>query len=289
MLATALGRHRGNGALDQLQQRLLHALSGHVPGDGGIVGLARNLVYLIDVDDTHLGLLDIIVALLQEFLDDVLDILPDVTRLGQGGGVGNGEGHVQQARQGFGQQCLAAARRPDEQDIALAQLHVLGPALAVTQALVMVVHGHREDFLGPCLADDILVENRVDLARYRQMVLGAVAAAFLHFFADDVVAQVHALITDEYRWPGNQFANLVLAFTTEGTVQQLAAFAGVGGVVAHSTALRPETELPIISATTMMTFAGFCKSRWHLMPDILDPNWAARTVANSPGAGLTCP
>ena len=51
MLAPALRRHRGDRALDQLEQRLLHALAGHVAGDRGVVALARDLVDLVDVDD----------------------------------------------------------------------------------------------------------------------------------------------------------------------------------------------------------------------------------------------
>ena len=40
MLAPALRRHGGDGALHDLEQRLLHALARHVAGDRGIVGLA---------------------------------------------------------------------------------------------------------------------------------------------------------------------------------------------------------------------------------------------------------
>ena len=40
VLAAALRRNRGDGAFDQLEQRLLHALAGNVAGDRGVVGLA---------------------------------------------------------------------------------------------------------------------------------------------------------------------------------------------------------------------------------------------------------
>ena len=105
-----------------LQQRLLHALARHVARDRGVVGLARDLVDLVDVDDAALRLLDVVVALLQQLLDDVLDVLADVAGLGQRGGVGDGERHIQQARQRLGQQRLARAGRPDQQDVALGQL-----------------------------------------------------------------------------------------------------------------------------------------------------------------------
>jgi hypothetical protein len=54
MLAAALRRHGGGGAFHDLQQRLLHALARHVAGDRGIVGLAADLVDLVDVDDAAL-------------------------------------------------------------------------------------------------------------------------------------------------------------------------------------------------------------------------------------------
>jgi septum formation inhibitor-activating ATPase MinD len=86
---------------------LLHALARHVARDGRVVALTRDLVDLIDVDDAGLRLLDVVVALLQQLLNDVLDIFADVARLGQRGRIRDGERHIQQTRQGLGQQRLA--------------------------------------------------------------------------------------------------------------------------------------------------------------------------------------
>ena len=141
MLAPALGRHRGHGALDQFQQRLLHALPGHVPGDGGVVGLTGDLVNFVDIDDSDLGLVHVVIALLQQLLDDVLNILADVARLGEGSGVGDGEGNIKEPGQGLSQQGLTAAGGAHQQDIAFAQLHFVA-SLAVAQALVVVVNRH---------------------------------------------------------------------------------------------------------------------------------------------------
>ena len=119
VLAPALRRHAGHGAFDQLEQRLLHALARHVAGDRGVVGLARDLVDLVDVDDAALGALDFVVAALQQLLDDVLDVLAHVAGFGQRGGIGHHEGHVEHARQRLGQQRLARAGGADQQDVAL--------------------------------------------------------------------------------------------------------------------------------------------------------------------------
>ena len=107
VLAPALRRHAGHRAFDQLEQRLLHAFARHVARDAGVVGLAADLVDLVDVDDAALRPLDVVVAVLQQLLDDVLDVLADVAGLGQRGRIGNDEGHVQQPRQGLRQQRLA--------------------------------------------------------------------------------------------------------------------------------------------------------------------------------------
>jgi len=191
MLAPALRRHRGDRAFDQLQKRLLHALARHVPRDRRVVGFARNLVDFIDVDDAGLRLFDIVVAFLQELLNDVLDVLADIARFGQGRRIGNRERNVQQARQRLRQQRFAGPRGSNEKDIALrefdfvARTHAFGAARL--QALVMVVDRDREDPLGALLADDILVQYLFDFLRLRQLVAGTLGA-FLELFADDVVA-----------------------------------------------------------------------------------------------------
>ena len=83
VLAAALRRHRCGGALDDLQQRLLHALAGDVAGDRGVLRLAGDLVDLVDVDDPGLGLLHVVVGGLDQLEQDVLDVLADVAGLGQ--------------------------------------------------------------------------------------------------------------------------------------------------------------------------------------------------------------
>src|SRR5690606_726109 len=122
VLAAALGRDRGDRALEDLEQRLLHALARDVAGDRRVVALASDLVDLVDVDDPALGLLDVVIGVLQERDDDVLDVLTDVAGLGQAGRVGDRERDVQYTSEGLGEQGLAGAGRADQQDVALLQL-----------------------------------------------------------------------------------------------------------------------------------------------------------------------
>src|SRR6185436_19025204 len=98
------------------QQRLLHALARDVARDRRVVALARDLVDLVDVDDATLTLLDVVIGVLQEREDDVLDVLADVTRLGEAGRVRDRKWHLEEARQRLREQRLSRASRPDQQN-----------------------------------------------------------------------------------------------------------------------------------------------------------------------------
>ena len=99
MFAPPLRGHVGHGPLEDLQQRLLHALAGNVTSDRRVVRFAGNLVDLVDVDDSPLGTSNVEVGGLDQPQQDVLDVLADIARLGQRGGVGNREGDIENAGQ----------------------------------------------------------------------------------------------------------------------------------------------------------------------------------------------
>ena len=98
MLAPALRRDIGFAALDYLEQRLLHAFARHITSNRRIDALARDLVYLVYVDNALFGARHIVVGSLDETQQDVLDILTNIARLGQRGGVSDGERDLQDAR-----------------------------------------------------------------------------------------------------------------------------------------------------------------------------------------------
>jgi hypothetical protein len=166
MLAPGLRRNVRNGALDNLQERLLHAFTGDVTRDARVVRLPRDLVDLIDVDDAALGAGDI-ARVLDQAEEDVLDILTDIPGLCQRGGVGDGEGDIQDARERLGKVGLAGAGRADEEHVALLQLDIV-LQLGV-DALVMVVDGDGEDLLRPVLPDDVVVEVLIEGLRRRDI------------------------------------------------------------------------------------------------------------------------
>ena len=214
MFPAALRRHVGHGAFDQFQQGLLHAFPRHVAGNGGAVGLPRDLVDLININDAALGTFDFIVRGLQQFQNNVLDVFSDVPGFGQGGGIGEGKRHVQVIGQGLSQEGFPCSRRPDHQNIALLELDV--SAFIRGDAFIVIVNGDRENFFCAGLVDDVLIQVAVDLdgfAKFR----GKGFFGLLPFLGHDFVAEAHAFVADVHGRSRNQFAHLIAAFPAERT------------------------------------------------------------------------
>src|SRR5581483_10706917 len=168
-----------------------------------------------------LGLLDVVVGGLDELEQDVLHVLAHIARLGERGGICDGEGHVQHPRQRLGQERLAAARRAEQEDVGLRQLDVAVVVAPGLHPLVVRVHGDREGLLGVLLADDVVVQELVDLLGLRQLVEAHLRAVGELLF-DDVVAQVDALVADVHARPGDQLLDLLLRLAAEGALDEVA-------------------------------------------------------------------
>ena len=227
MLAAPLRRHVRDRALEDLQQRLLDPFTGDIAGDRGVFVFAADLVDFVDVDDALLRLLDVSTGRLQQLEDDVLDVLAHITGLGQRRGVDDGERDRQQLGERLREQRLAGAGRADQHDVRLGQLDLVAAArlLLNLDALVVVVDRDRELLLGLFLADDVFVEELLDVLRNRQRgAAGAGAAASFELVVvrDDVVADLDALIADEHGRARDQLANVVLVLVTERAAENLA-------------------------------------------------------------------
>ena len=215
VLAAALGRHARHRAFDDLEQRLLHALARDVARDRRVLALARDLVDLVDVDDPALRLLDVVVRVLEQVEDDVLDVLADVAGLGERGGVGDRERHVEDLRERLREQRLAGAGGAEQQDVRLLELHLAHEGL-VLDAPVVVVHRDREDLLGAVLPDHVVVEQGLDLVRLGRPRGLAARLLLPVLLRDDVVAELDALVADVDGGARDQLADLALALAAEG-------------------------------------------------------------------------
>src|SRR6266581_8506713 len=223
VLASALRRHIGHGAFQNLQQRLLHAFAGNVARNRGVLILLRNFVYLVNINDALLRLLHVAVGGLQQLQNNVLDVLANVARFGQRRRVHDGKRHFQHPRKGLRQQRLARARRPDQQNIRLAQFH-FARLLVQENPFVVVVHGHRELFLRAVLTDHVAIEKPLDFRRPRKLARRR-RNLFPLFVFQDGLANAHALVADIragiVRRRTDQLFDLLLRLVAKGAAQWL--------------------------------------------------------------------
>src|SRR5205085_5916978 len=83
MFSPALGGYVANGPFKHLEQGLLDTLAAHVAGDADVLRRLGDLVDFVDVDNAALGRLDVEVGGVQQFEEQVFDVLADVTGLGE--------------------------------------------------------------------------------------------------------------------------------------------------------------------------------------------------------------
>jgi hypothetical protein len=84
----------------------------------------------------------------------------------------------------------------------------------------VVVDRYRERALGLLLADDVVVEDVVDLSRLRQ-VLELEGGWSGELLVDDLVAQIDALIADVDAGAGDQLLDLPLRLPAEAAEELL--------------------------------------------------------------------
>ena len=184
MLAAAGGRNAGHRALKNLKQRLLNTLARNIASDGEVLGLAGNLVDLIDIDDAHLRALNVAIGSIDELKQDVLHVLAHITGLGERGGIGDGKRHLEDARKRLGKQGLAGTGGTEQQNVGLGELHLVHIVIelrahvvikgrhrsaALNHATIVVVHGHRHGALGVLLTHNIGRKLVIDLVRRRHV------------------------------------------------------------------------------------------------------------------------
>jgi hypothetical protein len=102
----------------------------------------------------------------------------------------------------------------------------------VAQALVVVVNGNGQGALGDVLIDDVLIQVGFDFGG-RGQVLAPFASELAHgqFIANDLVAQVYALVADKDRRAGNELFHFMLTLPAERAVKRF--FAGSAFFFGH--------------------------------------------------------
>ena len=93
----------------------------------------------------------------------------------------------------------------------------------------MVVDRHRERALRLFLRDDVVVQDRVDVPRAREVV-EVERGRSRELLVDDLVAEIDALVADVDAGTGDQLLDLPLALAAEAAEQLLVAVARPGHV-----------------------------------------------------------
>src|SRR4029078_11050139 len=138
-----------------LYQRMRQTFARNGGGDTRVLGLAGDLVQLVDVDDAALALGDVEVSGLEQPHEDVLNVFADITRFGERGRVGDGEGDVEDSGERLSEKSFADARWAEEQDIALIELDFVVSRVARVDSFVVIVDRNRERLFRVFLTDDV--------------------------------------------------------------------------------------------------------------------------------------
>ena len=113
----ALGRYRGHGPFKNFQQRLLHAFTADIPGNGNVFGLFGNLINFINVNNPPRGGLHIEIGGLEQFQQNIFHIFPHVTGFRQGCGIGHGKGHVKKPGKSLSEERFPGSGGAHQEDI----------------------------------------------------------------------------------------------------------------------------------------------------------------------------
>ena len=148
-----------------------------------------------------LGFFDITVCRLNKTQKDILYVLTHVTGFGQRGGIGNRKRHVQNTRQRLRQCRFTNAGRTEQQHVTLADIRVF--RRMVENTLIVVIHRHRQRYLGAILTDHVFIQFGFDLLRGRQarrlvLLLHRLVLYLVITFVQDLVAQHNAFVADIY-------------------------------------------------------------------------------------------
>ena len=117
VFTSALRRNTGNSSFQNFQKRLLYTFTGYITGDGRIFRFTGDLVDLVDINDPSLSALNIKISILDQFQQDILDVLTYITGFCQSSSVSYCKGHLQDPGQRLRQQSFTAAGRPQHQNV----------------------------------------------------------------------------------------------------------------------------------------------------------------------------
>jgi hypothetical protein len=199
----------------------LDAFAGDVAGDGGAVGgFSTNFINLIYIDDAGFGAFDIVVGILKQSQNNGFNIFADVAGFGDGGGVGDAEGDVEDFCEGAGKESFAAAGGADEKDVAFFDfdfVEVAGFRSISMKTFVVIMHSDGEDAFGFVLTDNVFVEFLTDFDGFWDAGIMDVVRSWAKFFVEDAFTDEDAAVADVDAGAGDKFTDFVDSFVAKRT------------------------------------------------------------------------
>ena len=177
----------------------MHAFTGNITGNRSVFTLAGNLIHFINVDNAPLGSFDIKVGGLQQSNKNVFYVVANITRLCQGGCIGNSKRNIQDLCKSLCKKRLAGSGRTNQQNIALLQLHIR--IARKEDALIVVIHRNSQSNLCIVLTDDITIHIVFDFHGCGQMIGLDV---FLFALLQKVATGLHAVTANAHILTGNE-------------------------------------------------------------------------------------
>ena len=218
MFSSALWRHTCNGSFQNFQKCLLYALTGHISGNGCILGFSCDLVDLININDSVLCTFNIIICRLNNLQKNILNILANIACLCESSGICDGKRNIQKSCQCLCKKRLTGTCRTKHQNITLLQLHI--QIFGSKNSLVMIVNSYRKCLLGIILADDIFVQNAVNLFRFQKVdpcFVICFMVIHIKFFFHDLGTDTDTFITNICPIRTcDQFSYLILGLMAKG-------------------------------------------------------------------------
>src|SRR5262249_1892831 len=97
--SATLRRYTRHRSFINLQQCLLYTFTRNVSANRRIVCLPGDFIDVVYIHDSTLGFFNVVVCSLQKAENDIFNILADISRLGQAGGISDGKGNLQKTSQ----------------------------------------------------------------------------------------------------------------------------------------------------------------------------------------------
>ena len=193
LLACVVHRHMHRGALEDLEQRLLHAFSGDVARHGGVVHIA--------------------VGRLNEPTQHRFHVVAHIASLGERRGVDDDKRHLHGLCQRLRQKRLARPGRAYHNNIALLKFYAV-VILRRHYPFIMIINGYGQDLLCIFLSDHIIVQKLFDFHRLQEIDVQLLFhRIFFILFFYNIRAYFHAFVTNINACrTRNQFLYLLLPF-----------------------------------------------------------------------------